>query len=414
MMPHPIHRPIVQARSLKMTDGLLVVCLILASFFALDPFVINLDKYPGIKHVPFVMTFLVTALALIGGKIFQDPQGEGRSHPWGPLLALSLWITCGSIYARFGKNVEETYLIMGAYMLLAPVYGWWIKNQTSARKIILSLYFSIAIFILAGAMWQAIQLRQWSHFHEEEFLTVPWAVYLYFSAQTKAKKVLAGFALLVLTGLVIKNTSFLVAALAVMYVFGIEFKRAAPRLIAIKKILVIYSAILGITIAVSLLALIKMMSPAWVPDGNPKYRLYTYEIAFEKFASSPFWGNLFTGPAAEKFGLFQVYASTQILPSHSDLLDLLANGGVLAITLFLMAAVVVVRRLYSLIRTTENLPPQDAGIFHWLAFSCLCAPVVYAFNPIMSQPGKAYVMWSQLGMLVGFLTSVKRTNEKPK
>jgi len=112
---------------------------------------------------------------------------------------------------------------------------------------------------------------------------------------------------------------------------------------------------------------------------------------------------LYTGAGAEKFGLFEVATSTQILPSHSDLLDILAQGGVIGILLFSGAifriALYVYRHFNN--RPTDTLQAPLVAHFHWIAVSCICTLPVIAFNPIVLQPGKAFVTWLNLGILIG-------------
>jgi hypothetical protein len=40
----------------------------------------------------------------------------------------------------------------------------------------------------------------------------------------------------------------------------------------------------------------------------------------------------------------------------------------------------------------------------------LASIVVYAFNPILLQPAKSFLMWGQLGMLLGIALHLANTN----
>ncbi|HEX4330026.1 MAG TPA: hypothetical protein VH105_24770, partial [Burkholderiales bacterium] len=152
-----------------------------------------------------------------------------------------------------------------------------------------------------------------------------------------------------------------------------------------------------------------------LPDGNPQYRLHTYEKAYDKFLASPLFGNGFSGPATERFELFEVGgSSSNVLPTHSDPLDILANGGVLYAAVFVYGIWRVLRlMLGALLHADSSAAPECAPALHGCLAIFLCGIVVYAFNPVLTQPNAALVYWAATGMGVGLALRMRAPKPAP-
>ena len=140
-----------------------------------------------------------------------------------------------------------------------------------------------------------------------------------------------------------------------------------------------------------------------LPSGNVVYREEMYGIAWRAFLDSPLWGTAFTDASVVYFRLFQVATSTQYLPTHSDLLDLLAHGGVVAGALWLLFAwrqwVILwfAGRVLALRNQQGDLAP-----YRWLGVLALIqagALITYAINPVMISPVYAYWIWGSAGVM---------------
>lgn len=388
---------------LIMTDLMLLFVLFIAILFAMDPFIWYADKRTVFKHVHLMFILPTLVLAWLAGRINKDPLQGGHvlKQAW-VLVLFAVWVVAGALYARFHIKVVETFLIMGLYMLMMPLFARFFadhKNPTPILNVYISLLF---LSIVIGVGWQIAEGR-WNEFHEEEFLTVPLAVY--FFARSKTAKART-FALLLLIGLmlvVIKNTSFLVAGVAISYLWWVFVRKEIRKKPALRRIFHYFMLVLAAFAVVGAYAGIKALKSTSLPDGNPKYRLYTYEQTWENFQKSPVWGKSFSGAGAEKFGLFTVAASTQVLPSHSDLLDILAQGGLIGVALFGYGLWRIGRYTQKRFRDRPPGALSDGLVahFHWIAVSCIASLPVVAFNPIMLQPGKAFILWMNLGILLG-------------
>jgi O-antigen ligase len=170
---------------------------------------------------------------------------------------------------------------------------------------------------------------------------------------------------------------------------------------ALRRLTLLHWSGLALLALAALAAFLIANRTPYLPSGSPQFRLLTYERAWHRFLASPLWGTLFTAPGAEKFRGFDTGVSNNILPTHSDVLDLLANGGVLAIALWLWGLARVMRlawrALHRPLAATDPLTPYA----HALACMSVAGVLTYAFNPILLQPDKALLLWANLGFLTG-------------
>jgi hypothetical protein len=138
-----------------------------------------------------------------------------------------------------------------------------------------------------------------------------------------------------------------------------------------------------------------------LPTGNVSYRGYTYELAWQRFLDSPWWGTLFAVEAVGKFTLYSVGDTDNLLATHSDLLDILANGGVIGVTLWAYGLWRIARAAGSHVLRPQFLDRAWAPQAHALAVMSAAGVVTYTFNPILLQPSMAYLLWTNLGLLAG-------------
>jgi O-antigen ligase len=127
-------------------------------------------------------------------------------------------------------------------------------------------------------------------------------------------------------------------------------------------------------------------------------------MAWRQFLDSPLWGTWFTAAGVQKFTLYTVGATRNLLPTHSDVMDLLANGGMLGVGLWALGLIRILQRARQRLLTPRRLTHPWAPLAHTLAVVSLAAVVTYSFNPVMLQPGMSYLMWMSFGVLLG-LTS---------
>jgi O-antigen ligase len=397
--------------SLMMSDYWFLAGLILALFYVADPFSWKLDRIGPTKHLPLLISLCGVLLANVGSKVFQTTKPSLKRN-WQilnaglPLILLGIWIVIGGLYARKFNDIQNTFITVGLYMLFAFLAARVVMISPARVNI-------VRIFLLAAATLSMFMVVRMAtnydgmnvNYHELEALIVPLAVY--FALRPSGLKnndkrysqmfltlffLAAGFAFR-------KNTGFLVLLLTLSYIWIAEWRFRFRENVAFRFWTMLWVLIVLISAVVA--AGYFAQKQELLPSGNPQYRLLTYEAAWQKFVSSPIWGTGFSAQATEKFTAYKINSAQGNLSTHSDIMDLSAQGGIIALCLWLWGYLRVAR--ISLHNALTGLRPRDdlRAAAHCLACMSLASIVVYAFNPIMLQPPKALLMWGQFGMLLG-------------
>jgi len=396
-----------RAVPLLMSDYWVLAAFWLALLFVADPFGWRLEKQLLTKHLPLFLALAGLLVANVGRVLFPADRMAAPPAHWRvlsaglPLFLLGSWVLVGSWYTRNYNGIHNTFLGMGLYMLFALLIARLVLISAARERIVRGfLYGAIAVSaFMVLRMVTEFGARDVSY-HELEALTIPLAVYFAMRPARSPGWQTLLLAFFLLGGLVYrKNTGYLVMMVTALYLWLVHWRyrfRDSPgfRRAAVAWLTVL---LLGGATAVSYRAYI---AGEWLPSGNPQYRLKTYETAWNNFRDSPVWGNGFTGSGTEKFKGFDINVARGVLPSHSDVLDIAANGGALAVLLWLWAYLRAGRLAWR--NVLRHRQPDDlTAAAHALACMNLTAIIVYAFNPIMLQPVKALLLWGQFGLLLG-------------
>ena len=378
--------------------------LVLALLFVINPTGLAFERITATKHIPLLFSIMALLMAVASAALEPGQtalrRGAGMGRLSRPFLLLASWVIVGSLYARYVDHVEDTFLTIGLYMLAVPGMTLYIVCS-KARWRIVALYMK-ALSLSAGFMLLVMiaeHVGSGGRYHELEYLVVPIGVYHALRpGNSRWQVALAAF--YILGWLVfLKLTGFMALGVALAYLWMVEwrfrykehepFRRWARR------------CMVGGVLAGAVLAIFVMQHRGHVgPDGNLGYRMVTYRNAVNRFLSSPLYGASFDMSATARFTGFQIDAAHGHLPTHSDVLDLAANGGVLALGLLIWGYARILnyaRKTIFSVRTNSEL----VAIAHTLACSMLTGVVVYAFNPILLEPDRALLLWSTTGMLLG-------------
>lgn len=405
-----VHRNATAMAPARARGGLLwteywyLLAAVIATVVVVDPLELGLAADPLLKHLALLVSLPPLALTLLGSRLNAPLQPQRAGSPaavlW-PLLALAALIVAGSLYARFVQGIQNTFLNVGLYM--AAAYGAAaMAARSGAPEALARGHFRIllaAAAVMSAYLIANYRVRQ--VYHEPIFLVIPMAV-LFFAQPRGTLVRWAGCAFfLAMAWVSQKYTSFLIGALALAYIAVVlVLPRAAPRP-GLQRALVIYWAVLAAAAIAVGIAWLGTSGSVELPTGNPDYRMFTYLNALDRFTESPVWGTLFAVEAVEKFTLFSVGVGTNLLATHSDVLDLLANGGVLAGALWLLALARIARAVQANLLRRELQDDPRLPYAHALIVMSAAGVVTYAFNPILLQPSMAYLVWTNLGLLVG-------------
>lgn len=398
------------APSLVLTDYLVLFSLVLIFMWALDPFAASLDLIRIIKHFPMIILAGALLFLGVGRKLFPlRPNridlalGEFLIAIW-PLLVFGVIVLAGSLYARFVAGITNTFLNMALALFAMPLIAWAVAGSPNPLRLARIVLLLLAIF----AAWAGVlQIANWAdpgYFHSREFLVIPIAVYFAYASLPGLIRVAMVVFFLGLSWAAHKNTAYLVAffVLTLLAFWEIRGRYVTTRDSLHKAFYVMFGALAGIC-AAGLVVVAYVFRDDLLPSGNPEFRLYTYGKAWAKFLESPIAGNAFTGAGSEYFDLYRVEAASNVLPTHSDPMDILANGGVVMSLLFLAGVWRIASRGLRFL-TREQLSGNPA----WGVVCCLFAIFVaglitLSFNPVLYAPNPALSFWLAAGVMMGLI-----------
>jgi hypothetical protein len=401
----PAPQPAVGAAGLLWTDRwyLLAACAALA--VVVDPLDLRLAAIPVIKHLALALALPACVLTVLGYRLRRPLPAAVRYRKvlsvFLPLLSLAAFVLAGSLYARAVEGIQNTFLNVGLYMLAAPLACAMVLHARAPERLVRG-YVHI---ILAGAVVMSVALvvnfgvRQ--VYHEQIFLVVPLAVLFLSGPKPTMLRWAAGAWFLAMAWFSAKYTSYLIAGLTAGYLFvAVLIPRLARRPARERAAWVYWAGLIAIAGA-ALLAFIASRGSYRLPTGNVEFRLHTYSAAWERFLDSPLWGTAFAVEAVEKFTPYAIGIARNVLPTHSDVLDIVANGGLIAAGLCVWALVALFRRARAGPLAPAQLDDSWSPCAHTLAVIAAAGGATAAFNPILLQPSMAYLIWTSLGLLTG-------------
>lgn len=403
-----------------MTDYMFVFGVFLAIFWAVDPFDARLDFISPIKHFPILLIAPAFVLAFVAGVLFRK-RGDKISYVGSNyklvliVFLFGLFAAIGSFYAREVNNVDNGFLTMGLYAFTCPLTFWFVRQSKSPTMLVKWVLFAYLLWAFVGAAVQFSKLSIPGTFHAREHLVIGSLTLLYFLSNSNLARFLSLSTITVTAIAAQKNSAYMVMVFCLGYVF------VTWAILHAKKIKdgfmksMFWIRIFSISLILSMLMVgVYFGVKSTLPTGNPEYRLHTYEKAWNRFLDSPIWGTGFTGPATEKFDLFSVATVTQVLPTHSDPLDILAQGGVVGFIFWIFPSLMLLKYWPAFVLNSQSNERTDKTLIPYLhTFYCLTISgvIVCAFNPILNSPNLAWTYWIPVGML---LLMVKKPTDKRK
>lgn len=388
-----------------MTQSLLVLATAIASFLFVDPVLQG-----ALVKTAFAKTIiLVVGVGAFGFHIFARAvvarRRAGRAmrevvSAWWPLMLLAVFIVSGSLYARFVGEIKETFLGMGLGMLFLPMVAIAVRSSDSAFFLMKSL---AAIYIATVISMYALLFSTPQRFHESIFLAAPIGAYFLIERDWNWFRVFFGLALIAACVYSLKNTTFIMVLFNVAACLLLKARRRVDRGNRLAASLWIYCIAVCTCACGAALFLIWRQFRQVLPSGNVEYRIEMYGIAWRRFLASPIWGTGFAESAVNYFRLYKVEVDTQNLPTHSDILDILAHGGTIAFGLWLMVAwriaVIEIASARVLIAARAD---QDVRPWQWLFVLGLIqvdAMITYAVNPPLVNPVQGFWIWGGAGLM---------------
>jgi hypothetical protein len=402
-----------RASPMSASDYLFLGAVVTALFIVADPLNTDLERLPATRHLPLMLSLTALLLASVGS-LLRPPGVRRAAAGWPvtrvafPMALLAGWILGGSIYARIADGIQDTFLNTGMYMMLTFVMARGLLLSDARERLCALCVRAIA----ASAAYMIVRMlveHVWTggKYHELEYMVAPVAVYFALTPSISP----AWRRLLVLFFLIgaisfLKNTAFIVILITCVYLWWVDwrFRLQQPR--PLYRVMMMGAAAAAVALTAFFYFGNALTEDVSLPSGNPGYRVRAYDKAITRFYESPAWGTLFATRSTAHFTAFEVDvpdAGNQ-LPTHSDPLDLAANGGLIALGL-LSWSYARIARLCARSVLGGNRPgkvrSEANAAAHMFACMSISGIVVYAFNPIMLQPDKAMLLWTNLGLLLG-------------
>jgi hypothetical protein len=372
---------------------LLVAAVIVACLFAIDPGnrAWGATSVPALKYLPLELAAAAGALF-----VFAPRRGTGLGWPLTSFVVLAMLVTAGSFATiAGGEAVEESFLGRALGILAVyPAFRVFSSPTMTARFARWTIWYvvgaGVVISLMLGIWLAGARFVDQPHiFHEEIFLPVAAATIGMIVVRDSARRLLLCGVLLLAGPLTVKNTGYLatllVLALLVSTVWRDSRQSRRGTRIAVAGLLA--SALLaGVVFAATILMFFREM----LPSGSPKVRVFTYLVRLGEFVQSPLVGTWWLGSPI----LEHPFSPTFRQPSHSDLLDMLAFGGLLGFCLFALPTG------YLILRAVEGLA-IDYRVRNWLALFYTAVAVqflmVMTFNPMWNQPELVLHFWLAMG-----------------
>lgn len=381
----------------------------LGSYFIMGSYILSLiyiidpsGKSWGAKNV-VVLKYSPVMIALLSLPCFLSVHIRHTYNkiPLSMLLVLSIFIITGSSYTMIshGAVLGDTFMGRGLCILVVlPAYLMF--SVTSENKYFTKIAWGptlVIAMLISGelAMWRLgwgfVDMSQ--IFHEEIFVPVSAAIIAYVVLSNPLLKLPVITLLLVSGFLSLKNTGMAASLISFSVLAFLAWEQPSVRenksYITLKRILFVFLSLilmLGVAVAVGYFSDL-------LPSGSPEVRMHTYTERITLFMENIFIGQSFIGSPifelpTEFFALFT--------PSHSDLLDILAFGGLAGFLLFIVPVFMAIKNLKKV---------KDAFLSgNWAIPFFFSVTIIYLWemlvNPVWNQPKLAVIFWISIGALL--------------
>lgn len=375
------------------TSLLLLLCVPLCLSYSLVQAVsgVDLDGNTLIRYLPTATLTALAGLALLTAR-----STAITLHPTVLclVLATSIAFTGSVLTALLGAAFAETFL--GRTIAMTAVFAGLLVGADPGqdRRVERWVVGAGCAFALAGAAvriahgYGLIRADLPQILHEEQFLIAAGITHLALGTKSSTRRFLLLAMLLLVAHASGKAMSWLLALASFAIVVALPWigrlgQEPGQRWVR----LALWSSI-GLVVALSTV----LIYAEWAASRPQDWRTLIFAQRLEEFFTSPIIGRVYWGSPLI-VGL--PGDDGMQVPGHSDLLDVLAFGGLLS---FALIAAAFVHTLAGKEAREAYLPSSQgsrtAYIYHALGFFLVTASV----NPILATPRIASVVWFLLGL----------------
>ncbi|MGR5144715.1 O-antigen ligase family protein [Photobacterium sp. DNB23_23_1] len=377
----------------------------IAAIFLLDPAdnSFGFESNSFLKSIPILIFLIFFTYYILLKVISSRGVVYSSSLYFFPYVLFFILFILGSLFSiKDGVELSRTALSRSLLVLfaLAPL------SMTGRFDIvkyvrfisILSIVFSIFLIVMQVIWWSGLRFVDLPHiFHEQIVFCIIGALYSSLNFKNIKKYFFTIICLLPMI-LTFKNTGYLIVVIFSVLVCFYRMKTFRSPYLRV----LVWGLFLFLIASVAFsIAYIIMYPPEFLPSGSPEVRVQTYLYRLFQFSESPFWGTFFYGDYI--FELPTIDGSIYV-PSHSDILDLLAFGGSIGLILSLYGFLCSI--LY-LLRFEISSEYKSCFVLIGYITSFI---LLMSVNPVINQWKMAFFYWFFSGVITFIYHSQTRIN----
>jgi len=325
-------------------------------------------------------------------------RGGLRSPVTLSMAILTTMLGAGSLYRTAILNEDISFRAhfvasLGFWAVLALTYS---GRLLFCQRFLTRCLSVSSVLLLPAILWFFIEGVE--RIHEMVYLFVPIGVILAFRGGLVPTLAGAGY-LLVWIVFGMKNTTVIIGGFCMLVLAYGQWLRLRTHASSTTSALALIIGSVAMAGAAGVYALIRSELP--VSSGNADFRMHLYEKVFNLFLDSPLWGTCFSSSPVWEFTLFDMGnagggAGSQVLPSHSDILDMLGHGGLVAFIPVLVIFLALLGWLFRHLRSVA-MGLQQPGIllFPLIAVSGM---IQMSFNPVLLELPNGILLCTAIGL----------------
>jgi len=374
---------------------LMIGALIISLLYILDP-------TQSIRNAPPFLKYFPAELSLAAWLMFLPLRTVKPKRDYYFLLGFFFLMISGSL-ATIAQGASPSESFFGRGLGMISFFAAY-RMFSSDKETLFFLKFYLPAFFLAG-LFITVSLIVWfSGFH---FIKVPHIYHVQIFIPATASVIwyfLIDFPMLKSWGTILflsscvfsqKNSGYLAGMLSIAMIMMLIWRRRGKK--TQRKLRRISIILMAIIVAFSVIFIFKLLGFSgvytYLPSGSPGVRFHTYSARISDFLDSPFFGSYFFGSPLITLPTSQGEIT---IPSHSDILDILAYGGLFGAALFLIP---ITRLIARELRKSDKMDAR----FYW---HHVCSVVIIinlmlllTFNSPYVCPEIMFFFWISAGFL---------------
>jgi len=398
--------------SIDLTYTLFIVFLVAALWLFLDPLYTGYGEYRvtralgPLQYAALTLALGTSVLAIVGlhlvGRRLPRTAAAALRMGW-PILVLGAYVLCGAAYARWYLGVQDTFLSVAVGTFAFPVAVVLYFSTRFPHRLVASFFWGLLIASPYAIGWIVLKrIEGGQAFHTEIFLIVPLAVYFFQRMQATWIR-WSVVSCMIVTGLATdKLTGYVTLLITCAFLVGPPAKRRFQSARIAERLAILYVALIAAMLLIGGVVFLIARRQQYLPGGSAEVRSQTYLTAWDRFVASPIYGDGFTTASWQWLTGLHVLGEPHI-GTHSDMLDLLSHGGIIAIVLYGFG----ISRVVIAAGTLKRLSAEASAEIRGLTPIVICGVFATAFNSPFLSVQISTLFWFAFGLLAAIAASAR-------